>query len=445
MIVKFNRYKLIGILFFLGLMNYTLVGAQNAVIITIDEAIQYALANNRDIQIAGFEEQIAKSQHSQTDAIWLPQVNASYTAMSSNNPLYAFGFKLQQQGVEMADFNPEVLNYPNETQNYMAMIEVRQPLLNIDNIYQRKAVSKQSEIAGYKSQRTKEYVTFQVKKSYMQLQFAYNAVTVVADALERAQVVYEFVNNRYEKGLLPKSDLLNAQLQVKTLETKLSEAQSGVQNASDMLGLAMGRISQEVYQVVENSSTREDNLIIPDSVPDLRADMLAMRSAIEATSLMRQSKITSLMPRINAFASYQLNDKEITGFGSDSHYIGVQLAWTLFDGSQSYHQISEQKKRHSMLNIQFEKQKLESETELQRTKRGVRDSQLKLIQHQVSLTQADESLRIVQNRHEQGLANTSDLLMAQSQLAMLDLSLQQVKLELSIGNAYGEFLTSVTK
>ena len=151
------------------------------------------------------------------------------------------------------------------------------------------------------------------------------------------------------------------------------------------------------------------------------------------------------MPRINAFASYQLNDKEITGFGSDSHYIGVQLAWTLFDGSQSYHQISEQKKRHSMLNIQFEKQKLESETELQRTKRGVRDSQLKLIQHQVSLTQADESLRIVQNRHEQGLANTSDLLMAQSQLAMLDLSLQQVKLELSIGNAYGEFLTSVTK
>jgi len=177
----------------------------------------------------------------------------------------------------------------------------------------------------------------------------------------------------------------------------------------------------------------------------LRADMMAMRSAIEATSYMRQSKITSLIPRINAFASYQLNDKEALGFGSDSHIVGVQLAWTLFDGSQTYHQISEQKQRQSVLSLQLEKQQQESDAELQRTLRGIRDSKLKLLQQQVSVEQADEALRIVRNRYEQGLANTTDVLMAQSQLALLQLGVQQVSLELNMGIAYGDFLTTIAK
>lgn len=445
MIVKFHRFKLTSIVTVLGVMSCTLANAQSPVNLTLAEAIQTALANNREIKVAGLEQQIANSQYHQTDAIFLPQVNASYTAMSTNNPLNAFGIKLQQQGVEAADFNPAVLNYPDETQNYMAMIEVRQPLLNIDNIYQRKAAAKQREIKGYKAQRTKEYVVFNVKKSYLQLQFAYQAVTVIEDALTRAREVYEFTNNRYEKGLFPKSDLLNAQVQVKTLETKLAEAQSGVQNGSDMLAVAMGSSSLTVYQPVESSNFSEDNLSTTDSVPDMRADMLAMRSAIEATSYMRQSKISSLIPRINAFASYQLNDNEALGFGSDSHIVGVQLAWTLFDGSQTYHQISEQKQRQSVLSLQLEKQQQESDAELQRTLRGIRDSKLKLLQQQVSVEQADEALRIVRNRYEQGLVNTTDVLMAQSQLAMLKLSLQQVALELNMGIAYGEFLTTIAK
>lgn len=36
----------------------------------------------------------------------------------------------------------------------MAAIEVRQPILNIDLIYQRKAAMKQQEIYGYKAQPT---------------------------------------------------------------------------------------------------------------------------------------------------------------------------------------------------------------------------------------------------------------------------------------------------
>jgi outer membrane protein TolC len=440
-----TKIRLVYLLISCGLVNYTFSAARNPVSLTLDEAIEMALANNRDIKVATLDERIANSQYHQSDAIFLPQINASYTAMSTNNPLNAFGIKLQQQEVEAADFNPALLNYPAETQNYMAMIEVRQPLLNIDNLYQRKAAAKQREIMAYKTERTREYVVFNVKKAYLQLQFAYQAVTVVQDALNRANEVYIFTNNRYDKGLIPKSDLLNAEVQVQTLETKLSEAKSAVQNASDMLGVVIGSPSLVQYQVVGSYDFSAGNGVTADSVPELRADLQAMRSAIEATSYLRQSKITSLIPRINAFASYQLNDKEALGFGSDSHIVGLQLAWTLFDGTQTYHQIAEQKQRQSLLALQYENLHQESDAELKRTLRAVNDSRLKLIQQQGSVAQADESLRIVSSRYEQGLANTTDVLMAQSQLAVLQLSVQQASLELNMGIAYSDFLTGIAK
>ena len=76
--------------------------------ITLDEAILRALKNSKELQIAAIEEKVAKEQHRQTLAIYLPQVSASYSAFATDNPLNAFGFKLQQQSITANDFNPHV-------------------------------------------------------------------------------------------------------------------------------------------------------------------------------------------------------------------------------------------------------------------------------------------------------------------------------------------------
>ena len=99
------------------------------------DAIKMAMENNRQIGLAKTDEKIALSQYKQTDAIWLPQVNLSYTGFTTNQPLSAFGFKLQQAQVQQADFNPAILNNPGATSNIMTQLSVQQPLFNPDQEY----------------------------------------------------------------------------------------------------------------------------------------------------------------------------------------------------------------------------------------------------------------------------------------------------------------------
>jgi outer membrane protein TolC len=226
------------------------VSAQdNIKLLSLDEAITATLNNNKSIQLAKLEESIAAANYKQTDAVYLPQVGFSYSAVSSNNPLYAFGFKLEQKSITQTDFNPALLNNPPGTPNFTTKLELQQPLINMDLLYQRKAAAKQTELYQYKTQRTKEYLTFEVQKAYLQLQLAYDAEKVLVEALQTSKSVYTFTENHFQQGLIQKSDVLNAQVQITTVETNLSKAKSNIRNASDYLSLLMGQGDGMIYKV----------------------------------------------------------------------------------------------------------------------------------------------------------------------------------------------------
>src|ERR1035437_571560 len=158
--------------------------------LVLSDAIAAALNNNKTIQLAKLDENIAAANYKQTEAVFLPQVNFSYTAMNTNNPLNAFGFKLQQGSITQNDFNPALLNHPSGTTDFMTKLEVQQPLLNLDMLYMRKGAEKQTEAYQYKTQRTKEYLTFEVQKAYLQLQLAYDATKVLDESLQTVKSVY---------------------------------------------------------------------------------------------------------------------------------------------------------------------------------------------------------------------------------------------------------------
>ncbi|WP_218332040.1 TolC family protein, partial [Hydrotalea lipotrueae] len=135
----------------LMLFNHLVSAQDSTQVLTLADAITRASSNNKSVQLAGVDEQIAQSNYKQTDAIFLPQVGVSYTAMSTNNPLNAFGFKLQQKSITQADFNPDLLNHPSGTPDFSTQLSVQQPLLNLDMLYMRKGAAKQSELYQFKT------------------------------------------------------------------------------------------------------------------------------------------------------------------------------------------------------------------------------------------------------------------------------------------------------
>lgn len=213
----------------------------------LQEAIDSTLAHNRHLGIAKMEEKIAAARLKEMDAIWLPQVDLSFTALNSNNPLNAFGFKMQQQNVKQSDFNPALLNDPGSNSDFTTKLQVKQPVFNADLMYMRKALTAQQGIFQLKTKRTAEYLSYEVTKAYLQLQLVYDAEQVLTEALQTANALYNFTDNRVKEGLLQKSDALNVKVWIHTVETQLANTRSNTRNASDYLGLLMGRETGIVY------------------------------------------------------------------------------------------------------------------------------------------------------------------------------------------------------
>lgn len=415
--------------------------AQITQALTLEEAIRKALSNNKAVQLAKMDEAIAAANYKQTEAIYLPQVGLSYTAFSSNNPLNAFGFKLQQKNIAQSDFNPDLLNHPNATPDFTTKLEVQQTLINMDALYMRKGAAKQVEVYQLKTQRTNEYISFEVQKAYLQLQLAYDAVAVITDAITSTKAVYNFSNNYYKQGLIQQSDVLNVQVKLAGLENNLAQAKSNIINASDYLSVLMGQPLGTVYTAAQTAFAST----VKDSVTNTRADFVAMQKAIEASNLMIQSSKMSYLPRLNTFGSYQLNDSRIMlGFGAGAYLVGAQLSWHIFQGNKTKNTIATQTLERNKLVAQLAQQKEQSNIELSKTQRSIIDAQTAISKQKLAIEQATEALRILQNRYQQGLVNTTDVMMASTQLSQQKFALAQAIFQQNLDKAYAQFLTTST-
>src|SRR5690554_904253 len=188
--------------------------AQDLVPITKEEVLAKVSEKNTSIKISQEEFNQAKADYNQTNAVFLPNITASHTGMTTTNPLMAFGSKLNQEILTQNDFNPALLNSPERTDNFATRIEIQQPLINVDGIFQRQAAKSKMQATQLQAQRTQDYILLEVEKAYMQLQLAHKAVTVLKKAHEAALENKKLADNSFKQGYLQRSDVLAVEVRV---------------------------------------------------------------------------------------------------------------------------------------------------------------------------------------------------------------------------------------
>ncbi len=424
-----------------SLISYASRPQNNVKHLSLQEALEASASNNKAIKLSALDVQVAKAKLRQQDAIFLPQANFSYTAATTNNPLNSFGFKLQQGSITEADFNPEKLNNPSATRDFSTRIELQQPLLNMDKLYQRKGAAKQVEMYQFLSSRTKEYLRFETEKAYLQLQMAYDENKVLNESLITSKAVYKTSNDYYNQGLVQKSDLLNAELHVMNIETQLKSSRSVIEDVSDMLSILMGASTGTVYTIDSITINNAVNAGSADLFDD-RSDFKALQKGMESYDLMIKSSKMSYLPALNAFASYQWNDKSMLGFNSNAYLTGIQLSWNIFNGNLTRNTISQQRLEKEKLATQLDQQKNEAQLQITRARRQLSDASFVMKQQRLAVEQASEALRVLQNRYTQGLVKTTDVLMAQTQLSQQKIGHVRAVFNYNLAAASLQFVTT---
>lgn len=412
--------------------------------LSLEDAIKRVLDQNKSLKIAGLEQDMAEANFRQTDAVFLPQLGLSYSAMRTDNPMNAFGFKLQQQSITQQDFDPAQLNNPSSLNDVSASLDLRQPLFNPDMYFMRQGARSQKELYEYKLLRTKEYLGFETEKTYLQLQLAYEADRVAKESLETAQHILTTTTNLFKQGLIKKSDLLQAQVHEMSMKSRRAQTKNAIRNASDYLNLLMGQPSGIVYNVEEMNPGPLSAAGVT-TVPDSRADFMAMKKAIEASEKMVKASQMSFFPKLNAFGSYQFHDRKLARFGSDSYLAGIQLSWNIFEGNTRKFKLKSRKLEHEKLETELASQKAQGQLELNKALRDIDEANFMVQQQRAAVDQADEALRIIQNRYEQGLVSTTDVLTAQTLLAQQKMGYAQSIFSVRLNTAYLKFTTSITQ
>lgn len=435
--------KKISYIIFTGTFLSSFFGfGQDTLAISKSELLQKVAEKNLQIKIAEKNYQSAKADFSQSAALFLPNINVSHTGISTTNPLMAFGSKLNQEILTMADFNPALLNDPAKTQNFATKFEIQQPLINVDGLFERKAAKSKMEAYQLQTERTKEYLELEISKSYMQLQLAYRAVKVLEKANVTGKANLKLVDNYFKQGMLQKTDLLNVQVRVNEIANQLQYAKSNVQNTSDYLAFLLnedsnGKIYKPSEELENTISVEEINI----SLSDNRKDIQAISKSSEAYAKMMQSSKMAFLPRLNAFGSYELYDKNFLGTSAKGYLVGAQLSWNVFDGYKSIGKFQKAKAESQKADVEKDQYKKQSQLELNKTNRQLKDAENKVNLSKLALEQSQEAYRIRQNRFTQGLEKTTDLLQSETQMIQKELEHLQSVFEYNFTKQYLQFLT----
>ena len=431
------KYKLGWILLFVFYSGL----AQEVKSITKDEVLTKVKESNNTLKMAEQDVLVAKGDFNQTNAILLPNISVSHTGIATTNPLMAFGSKLNQEILTAADFNPDVLNDPRQIEDFATRVEVQQPLINFDGIYQRKAAKAKLTATELQSGRTEDYLALEVEKAYMQLQLAYKTVSVLEKAQETALENKRIADNSYKQGYLQKSDVLSVEVRVTEIDNQLQYAKSNILNASNYLSVLMNTDESEILKPSDSLSITSYASTTDINLSENRKDILAMNSATEAYRQMHKADQMAFLPRLNAFGTYELHDDDIFQGQAQGYLFGAELKWNLFEGSKRFGKSQKSKAEYDKSKLQLEQYKSESQLELNKAKRGFEDAQNKLKLTKLALEQSEESLRIRTNRFKQGLEKTTDLLLSETQYSQKQLEYYATVFQHNYALAYVQFLT----
>lgn len=415
--------------------------SQNQMVVTKSEVLSKVESQNTSIQITIQEFYKARADYRQTNAVFLPNIKVSHTGISTTNPIKAFGSKLNQGIISSSDFDPDLLNNPEAITSFSTIVEIQQPLINLDGIFQRKAAKANMSAIGLNIERIKDYFSFEVENYYMQLQLAYKSVEVYEIALKAAVENQKTANNKFELGYLQKADLLNVDVRVAEIKNNLQHAKSNVINISDYLLFLMNEDGNVVLKPSDSLDLISSVLDLDQEVSKERPDVKSLEMISEAFLSNYNSDKMAFLPRLNAFGSYELYDDKLLGGDANGYLIGAQLSWNLFEGSKRFGKAQKSKAEYTKSKLEYEQYLSKSNLELYKTSRMLSDAEIKLSLAELVMEQARESLRIRTNRFNEGLEKTSDLLFAEALFSQKQLEYYQTVFEYNYALAYLQFLT----
>jgi outer membrane protein len=389
--------------------------------LSLQQAASFALEKNPLRKAALADTKASSAGVREAQSFLMPHISFSESATRGNDPVYIFGSKLRQQRFTADNFAPPLnkLNTPLPYGNFSTHFGGTWNLF--DSFASWHGINRAKEMnvaATHQLERTDQEILFRVVQSYYGVLLASRQLDIAEQAEKTAKSIMDRSQVRFDAGLVVESDLLSAKVRFASREQELIRARSNLELARAQLNIAMGEPADARYQPTDSL---EQKSLAAAPLTELEEKALTTRpdlKRIEAQQSAQELSVaiakSSFGPRLNAFAGWELdNPTFLAGGGGNSWLGGIELQIDLFQGGAKRAALS--RERANAEKIAALKQAASDAVRLE-VRQAYFDQDASRQQVEVARTaiaQAEESLRINQDRYDGGLLTITDLLGAE--------------------------------
>lgn len=401
-------------LFLIGFMAFSSIILYSQLHVSLEEAITSSLANSRLKKTAILNNKSIELDIAGLNSVYFPQINLSHNSFYTNDPLNAFGFKLQQEAIQTSDFNPSLLNNPDNFIHFNSKIALNQVLLKYDIFETKKALKSQLDANAWNTLRIDQGIILEVKNSYLELQFQYEALKITKKLSDNFKENERIAIQNFESGILKRTDIQRVQLEAEKLQNKILEFEKSIENLSAYLSLLMGKKLEAAILPMDRLQALSDVEISTEL--ENRPDFQSMRSLMLAKNQMLKAEKLKALPQINGFGEYNIYDPQLFSFDANAYQLGIQLRWTIFDGNHRRNNILKIQNELNKIQLNYEQDLDKSEYEVAKQKNEIELNKSHLNLSQIFYEQWVNELKQMNDRYTQGLETYIDVINLESKV-----------------------------
>jgi outer membrane protein TolC len=384
--------------------------------LTLDRAVDFAMRNHPLIRAAASGREIVDAQLSEAQAGHWPLFQFSEIFTRSNNPVFVFGSLLEQSRFGPQNFNIDSLNNPSSLSNFRTALIVRMPIFNQLETDTKIAQARIGQDQAEKQQdQVKQQVRLEVIRNYYGVLVVEGKRDVAAEAVKMAEAEVGRIRDFFETGLVVQSDLLAAEVQLSEFRQQEIQAVGEVITTYAALNTALGLPIHTPQKIAGRLA--EKNFAVP-GVEDLVQSALTYRPDYARANLMVRSMEKRVrgawgqyLPKVDVFSTYGMSGRDLTS-GSSDYAIGAGLTYNIFDQSRSA-KLDQARAAQSMAAAEQEHLSNQIRLEVVRAYQQYVSIRERLNLATEVVAQAQEALRIVQDRYREGLTTITEVLRAQ--------------------------------
>jgi outer membrane protein TolC len=387
--------------------------------LTLQQAVNIALERNPLRKAALADTRVASADVREARSVLMPRLMFSETATRGNDPVYVFGSELRQQRFTNADLALNRLNTPTPIGNFSTRFGGTWNLFDSFASWHGVNRAKQmNDAAEHQLARTEQEIVFRVVDSYYAVLLATKQLEVAEQAVKTSQAIMDRSQARFDSGLVVESDLLTAKVRMAARQQELIRARNNLDLARAQLSAAMGVPVDSVFQPAE--ALAEHTLPVP-VLQKIEKQALANRpdlKRIQSEEAAQQQSVamakSSFGPRVNAFAGWEMDNPTFVAGGGGNNWLGgVEVQFDIFQGGAKRAELSRERALQERVTAMKQVAGDGVRLEVRRAYYDLDSARQEIEVARAAIAQAQDSLRINQNRYDGGLTTITDLLGAE--------------------------------